>query len=90
MEAVLGSGVYGDVAVDDVVVAAGGCVIRPPEAADGVNYTTPVTPSPAEPTTTGPPGIYDCTFDEDLCRWTSDSGSVRTSSHNLPLFISVF
>ncbi|XP_071520575.1 LOW QUALITY PROTEIN: MAM and LDL-receptor class A domain-containing protein 1-like [Panulirus ornatus] len=73
IEAVLGSGFLGDVAVDDVVVASGGCAIHPPEANDGVNYTTPVRPTP-EPTTTGPPGIYDCSFDEDLCLWTSDSG----------------
>ncbi|XP_042228845.1 MAM and LDL-receptor class A domain-containing protein 1-like [Homarus americanus] len=75
MESVMGTGFMGDVAVDDIVVAADGCIIQPSEANNGVNYTTPVIPT-SEPATSVPPGLYDCYFDEDLCIWKSEAGSV--------------
>lgn len=74
--ATLGDGFMGDIAVDDVVMAAGGCVLRPPAASDGVDYV-PLPPPTLPPAPTDSPSIYDCTFDEDLCVWFSDSSSVR-------------
>ncbi|XP_037797166.1 MAM and LDL-receptor class A domain-containing protein 2-like [Penaeus monodon] len=72
-EAVLGSGFMGDVAIDDVLVASGGCALQPAEATSGVNYTTPVLPTLVPPSTVSPDLMYDCSFDEnDLCAWTSD------------------
>ncbi|KAK7069140.1 hypothetical protein SK128_025179 [Halocaridina rubra] len=73
IEAVLGEGFMGDIAVDDVLVAAGGCAIQPSEARGGVNYTMPSLPT-TEPGTTSPPSIYNCDFSVDLCVWTSISG----------------
>nr|XP_027236461.1 MAM and LDL-receptor class A domain-containing protein 1-like [Penaeus vannamei] len=73
-EAVLGSGFMGDVAIDDVLVASGGCALQPAEAKSGVNYTTPVLPTLEPPATSSPDMMYDCSFDEnDLCAWTSDA-----------------
>ncbi|KAK8747587.1 hypothetical protein OTU49_016476, partial [Cherax quadricarinatus] len=70
----MGSGFMGDIAVDDIIVAAGSCVLRPSEASNGINYTTPLTPTP-QPPTSQPSSIYDCSFDQDLCIWTSDYGA---------------
>lgn len=83
METVLGSGFMGDVAVDDIVVASGGCRIQPVEAAGGANYTSPVTPTlqPQGTTTPRVPGIYDCDFEGDFCQWTCDDSSVRKITH---------
>lgn len=76
-EVVLGSGFMGDVAIDDVLVASGGCALQPAEASNGVNYTTPVLPTLEPPSTDAPALPYDCSFDEnDLCDWTSSAGEV--------------
>lgn len=75
--ATLGSGFMGDVAVDDVVVGAGGCRLRPLAASEGLGYE-PISPPTLPPAPTDPPSIYDCAFDEDLCIWFSDSSSVST------------
>lgn len=69
----------GDVALDDIVVASGGCAIQPAEASAGVNYTTPEKPTLQPPTssTSGPSGRYDCDFEGDLCLWSCDDSPVR-------------
>lgn len=89
MEAVLGSGFMGDVAVDDIVVAAGGCGIQPVEAASGANYTTPAVPTlqPPDTTTSGFPGIYDCDFEGDWCLWTCNDMPVRRNMRSFFYFI---
>lgn len=70
----------GDIAVDDIVVASGGCTIRPKEAARTVTYISSAIHSYTElpPTTPSPPGPHDCFFETDLCSWTSTVGEVRT------------
>lgn len=82
IEAYLGSDFMGDVAVDDIVVASGGCAVYPAEAARGVNYVPPSIHTQTEvPPTTPSPGPFDCTFEEDLCSWSSTIGEVRTGLH---------
>ncbi|KAG0730111.1 MAM and LDL-receptor class A domain-containing protein 1 [Chionoecetes opilio] len=81
IEAYLGSDFMGDVAVDDIVVASGGCAIIPEEAGEGVTYVSPAphTRTEVQPFTAAPgPDVHDCTFEQDLCSWSSSMSEVRT------------
>lgn len=78
IETYLGHGFMGDVAVDDIFVASGGCAIRPSDAGRKVTYISPSTYTHTElPPTTPSPSPYDCFFDTDLCSWSSNTDEVR-------------
>lgn len=72
----------GDVAIDDILVTAGGCAVSPAEAAREVNYVPPsiqsATVAPLASTSSLPLGPHDCTFEQDLCSWSSTIDDVRT------------
>lgn len=85
LEAYLGSGFMGDVAVDDVVVASGGCAVHPKEAARNATYIAPASRTYTElPPTTPALGPYDCFFEVDLCSWSSSVDEVRICPHTQP------
>lgn len=87
LEAYLGSGFMGDVAVDDVVVASGGCAVHPKEAERNTINVAPVSGMYTAPTPTTPAlGPYDCYFEVDLCSWSSSVGEVRTRPHKYMYF----
>ena len=69
IEAVLGFGFMGDVAIDDIIFSSGSCAVIPTDAHVGTNYTKP-TPTPPS-ISTSRPGINSCDFQSDLCSWSS-------------------
>lgn len=79
IEAYIGTGFMGDVAVDDIIVASGGCAVHPVDAArkETPNSHTINTHTELLSTTLSP-GPYDCLFETDLCSWSSNIGEVRT------------
>ena len=78
----------GDIAVDDIVVSSGGCAVYPSEAARGVNYLPPDIHSLMEmASSVSAPGLYDCTFQQDLCSWSSTAEDVCNNMVKLTLLI---
>lgn len=68
----------GDIAVDDIVIAAGGCAVQPAHAGERVTYVSPTIHAYTEPPRFIPSeGPYDCYFEVDLCSWSSSIDEVR-------------
>lgn len=62
-EGVKGTGVSGDLAIDDITFTYSRCNVLPSIAVP-----------PTAPPTTPPPVINNCTFEQGLCSWTNLKG----------------
>ncbi|XP_033751988.1 MAM and LDL-receptor class A domain-containing protein 1-like [Pecten maximus] len=70
IEGVRGSGIAGDIAIDDLLVSSSLCGVLPSEAQPG-NQTGTLPPTGSTtPATT--PGSFTCNFDTGPCGWTQD------------------
>lgn len=62
-EGIKGTGVSGDIAIDDITYTYTSCNVLPSIAVP-----------PTQPPTTPPPVINNCTFEQGLCSWTNAKG----------------
>lgn len=69
-EGIRGTSYQGDIAIDDIALTVGACVVLPHNAVPTLPPTTPI--STATPTAP-PKGKFDCDFEIDFCSWTQDS-----------------
>jgi hypothetical protein len=60
----LGTSHEGDTAIDDLRIFDSPCVLTP---ADADPASLPSTTTSTQPSTTSPPGQYDCTFENGIC-----------------------
>ncbi|XP_066300034.1 MAM and LDL-receptor class A domain-containing protein 1-like [Branchiostoma lanceolatum] len=69
LEGVRGQSHRGDIAVDDVTFVDTSCNLSPADALPGSTPTLPSTTTAV----TAAPGLFDCTFETNLCGWTQDT-----------------
>ncbi|KAK7473655.1 hypothetical protein BaRGS_00035133, partial [Batillaria attramentaria] len=71
-EGIVGSAVYGDIAIDDVQISTGNCGFQPAKARPSAATTTTAKTTAAPSGSTTPSQHQDtvsCNFDFDLCSW---------------------
>ncbi|KAL8608892.1 hypothetical protein ACOMHN_065230 [Nucella lapillus] len=75
-EAIEGSNVYGDIAIDDVsFTSSPQCIYKPTSANVTQMVTTPTAATPT-PTAFVSHSPYDCSFESNMCSWTQDKTDV--------------